>query len=62
MEKTINQEDFLNSLFALLDETFETHHGIYLDKNTRSSKLLKRFPLKKPPSRSATSALRWRHR
>jgi len=34
MEKTINQEDFLNSLFALLDETFETHHGIYLDKNT----------------------------
>ena len=34
MEKTINQDDFLNSLFALLDETFETHHGIYLDKNT----------------------------
>ncbi len=34
MEKTINQDDFLNSLFALLDETFENHHGIYLDKNT----------------------------
>lgn len=34
MEKTINQDDFLNSLFALLDETFENHHGIYLDENT----------------------------
>lgn len=34
MEKTIRQEDFLNSLFALLDETFENHHGIYLDEDT----------------------------
>ena len=34
MEKMIKQEDFLNNLFALLDETFENHHGIYLDKNT----------------------------
>jgi hypothetical protein len=34
MEKTISREHFLNSLFALLDETFENHHGIYLDKNT----------------------------
>ena len=34
MEKTISQEHFLNSLFALLDETFENHHGIYLDENT----------------------------
>jgi len=30
----IKQEDFLNNLFALLDETFENHHGIYLDKGT----------------------------
>jgi hypothetical protein len=30
----IKQEDFLNNLFALFDETFENHHGIYLDKNT----------------------------
>ena len=30
----IIQDDFLNSLFALLDETFENHHGIFLDKNT----------------------------
>ena len=30
----INQEHFLNSLFALLDETFENHHGIFLDENT----------------------------
>jgi len=34
MDKMIKQEDFLNNLFALLDETFENHHGIYLDKNT----------------------------
>lgn len=30
----IEQEHFLNSLFALLDETFENHHGIFLDENT----------------------------
>jgi len=34
MDKIIKQEDFLNNLFALLDETFENHHGIFLDKNT----------------------------
>jgi hypothetical protein len=34
MDQMIKQEDFLNNLFALLDETFENHHGIYLDKNT----------------------------
>jgi len=34
MDKTIKQENFLNNLFALFDETFENHHGIYLDKNT----------------------------
>src|SRR5574342_1243164 len=32
--KQINQDDFLHSLFDLLDETFENHHGIYLNKNT----------------------------
>ena len=30
----IKQEDFVNSLFGLFEETFETHHGIYLDKDT----------------------------
>ena len=30
----IEQKDFLNNLFDLLDETFETHHGIFLDRNT----------------------------
>ena len=34
MEKTIKLDNFLNNLFALLDETFENHHGIYLDKDT----------------------------
>jgi hypothetical protein len=34
MPQQIQPEHFLNSLFALLEETFETHHGIYLDKNT----------------------------
>lgn len=33
-ETMIKQEDFLNNLFALLDETFENHHGIFLDRNT----------------------------
>lgn len=33
-ERQINQNHFLNSFFALLDETFENHHGIYLDKDT----------------------------
>ena len=34
MDKMIRQEDFLNNLFDLLDETFDNTHGIYLDKNT----------------------------
>jgi hypothetical protein len=34
MSKTIAQERFTQELFAILDETFETHHGIFLDKDT----------------------------
>jgi len=34
MAQQIQQEHFLNSLLSLLEETFETHHGIYLDKST----------------------------
>lgn len=34
MDKVIKQEDFLNNLFNLLDETFDNTHGIYLDKGT----------------------------
>ena len=34
MTQQIQQEHFLNSLFEILDETFENHHGIYLDENT----------------------------
>jgi hypothetical protein len=30
----IKQEDFLNNLFGLLDETFDNTHGIYLDRDT----------------------------
>lgn len=32
--QTIRREDLLNPILDLLDETFEHHHGIYLDKNT----------------------------
>jgi len=32
--KQIDQGQFLSSLFDLLDETFENHHGIFLDENT----------------------------
>jgi hypothetical protein len=34
MENAIQQNNFLNNLFSLYDETFENHHGIFLDKNT----------------------------
>ena len=34
MNKSIDQERFAKELFDILDETFETHHGIYLDQNT----------------------------
>ena len=34
MDGMIKQEDFLNNLFPFLDEVFENHHGIFLDKNT----------------------------
>jgi hypothetical protein len=34
MEKNIRQEDFLNALFGLLNETFDNTQGIYLDKDT----------------------------
>ncbi len=34
VEKMIKPENFLNNLFSLYEETFENHHGIYLDKNT----------------------------
>ncbi len=32
--ETIKHEDYVNSLFALLEETFEKPRGIYLDKDT----------------------------
>jgi hypothetical protein len=34
MTKTILQESFSKELLDILEETFETHHGIYLDKGT----------------------------
>jgi hypothetical protein len=34
MTRTISQESFFKELFSVLEETFETHHGIYLDKDT----------------------------
>lgn len=34
MTKTIPQESFSKELLAIWEETFETHHGIYLDKGT----------------------------
>ena len=34
MSDPIQPEAFRNTLFALLDETFENHHGIYLDRDT----------------------------
>jgi hypothetical protein len=34
MANQIDQAQFTTELFDILDETFETHHGIYLDKGT----------------------------
>jgi hypothetical protein len=34
MSQQIQQEHILNPLFAILDEAFENHHGIFLDENT----------------------------
>jgi hypothetical protein len=34
MTKTMPQESFSEELFTILEETFETHHGVYLDKGT----------------------------
>jgi len=34
MTPTIAQDRFTAELFDLLEETFETHHGIFLDKGT----------------------------
>jgi hypothetical protein len=34
MTKTMLQESFSKVLLDILEETFETHHGVYLDKGT----------------------------
>jgi hypothetical protein len=34
MNKTMPQESFYQELFDILEETFETHHGVYLDQGT----------------------------
>jgi hypothetical protein len=34
MTTQIEQQHFLNPFFDLLEETFENHHGIFLDKGT----------------------------
>jgi hypothetical protein len=34
MSKTMPQEGFYQELLDILEETFETHHGVYLDKGT----------------------------
>ena len=34
MTKAISHANFTNNLFAILEETFENHHGVYLDQGT----------------------------
>jgi len=34
MTSSISTENFTNNIFAVFEETFEKHHGIYLDKGT----------------------------
>ncbi len=41
MNKTIRTEKFSKEYFAILDETFVKHHGIFLDRNTSLFETLK---------------------
>ena len=34
MDTMIRPENFLNNFFSIYDETFENHHGVFLDKDT----------------------------
>jgi hypothetical protein len=34
MTKMMSQENFSRELFSIFEETFETHHGIFLDRGT----------------------------
>ncbi len=34
MANSIKQQHFTSNIFAVFEETFETHHGVYLDKGT----------------------------
>lgn len=34
MTHSIEQQHFTSNIFAVFEETFETHHGVYLDKGT----------------------------
>ena len=34
MTKSISQENYTNNIFAVFEETFDKHHGVYLDKGT----------------------------
>ncbi len=40
MSKQIDAADFTSNLFGILEETFENHHGIYLDKGDSLFKTL----------------------
>lgn len=44
MTNDFNPTDFANPLYALLEETFENPHGIYLDKNTSMFQTLETIP------------------
>jgi hypothetical protein len=39
----IAQDRFTNTLYEFLEETFETHHGIFLDKGTSLFETLEQF-------------------
>jgi hypothetical protein len=34
MPQAISHENFTNNIFTILEETFDNHHGVYLDKGT----------------------------
>lgn len=49
---------FSSALFEFLEETFETHHGFYLDKGTSLFEILSTISATEAPNRSPGRALR----
>ena len=62
MNKVIAQERFAQDLFDILEETFETHHGIFLDRGTSLFQTLAGITAAEASRPVGISAPRWQRR